>query len=264
MLIEDGAIQQKGSQYILNRNASDIQVPETIQGLIAARIDRLEDDIKNTLQVASVIGRDFAYHILQTITGMSEELKSYLFNLQDLEFIYEKENKRELEYIFKHALTQEVAYLSLLTARRKILHRMVGQAMEAHFGERLNEYSNIIGEHFMRGEDWEKAYHYLNQAGDAAIRLYAHSEARAHFTKSLNALSHMEDTKENQRRRVDTIINLTVSSWLTDRADVSIERLDMAEDLIRSLLDKKSPYFRRYNPPGANPVLDRPCVLSAR
>jgi class 3 adenylate cyclase/tetratricopeptide (TPR) repeat protein len=241
MLIEDGAIQQKGSQYILNRNASDIQVPETIQGLIAARIDRLEDDIKNTLQVASVIGRDFAYHILQTITGMSEELKSYLFNLQDLEFIYEKENKRELEYIFKHALTQEVAYLSLLTARRKILHRMVGQAMEAHFGERLNEYSNIIGEHFMRGEDWGKAYHYLNQAGDAAIRLYAHSEARAHFTKSLNALSHMEDTKENQRRRVDTIINLTVSSWLTDRADVSIERLDMAEDLIRSLLDSNHP-----------------------
>ncbi len=237
MLIEDGAIQQKRGQYLLNRKASDIKVPETIQGLIAARIDRLEDDIKSTLQVASVIGRDFAYRILQTITGMSEELKSYLFNLQDLEFIYEKKNIHELEYIFKHALTQEVAYLSLLTARRKLLHSMVGQAMETHFAERLNEYSNIIGEHFMRGEDWEKAYHYLNQAGDAAIRLYAHFEARAHFTKSLNALDHMEDTKENQRRRGDTIINLTVSSWLTDRADVSIERLEKAENLIRSLLD---------------------------
>ena len=103
--------------------------------------------------------------------------------------------------------------MSLLTARRKLLHSMVGQAMEAHFAERLNEYSNIIGEHFMRGEDWEKAYHYLNQAGDAAIRLYAHFEARAHFTKSLNALDHMEDTKENQRRRGDTIIRFYLSLW---------------------------------------------------
>ena len=242
MLIEDGAIQQKGSQYILNRNPSDIQVPETIQGLIAARIDRLEDDIKSTLQVASVIGRDFAYRILQSITGTSEELKTYLYSLQDLEFIYEKKNMRDLEYIFKHALIQEVAYLSLLTARRRLLHQMVGQAMEAHFSERLNEYSNIIGEHFLRGEDWEKAYHYLNQAGDAAIRLYAHSEARAHFTKSLNALDHMENTIENQRRRIDTIINLTVSSWLTDRADVSIDRLEKAEGLIRLILDSKHPF----------------------
>ncbi|MFQ5918249.1 MAG: adenylate/guanylate cyclase domain-containing protein, partial [Candidatus Binatia bacterium] len=118
-LLENGSIQRKENQYVLSRKASDIQVPDTIQGIIAARMDRLEDTLKRTMQVASVIGRDFAFRILQTITGMREELKSHLLNLQGLEFIYEKSLFPELEYIFKHALTQEVAYNSLLLKRRK-------------------------------------------------------------------------------------------------------------------------------------------------
>ena len=109
-LMENGSIKKENNQYVLNRSIGDIQVPDTVQGIIAARMDRLEDNLKRTMQVASVIGRDFAYRILQTITGMREELKSYLLNLQGLEFIYEKNLFPELEYIFKHALTQEVAY----------------------------------------------------------------------------------------------------------------------------------------------------------
>jgi len=234
-LLEDGIIKCEGHCYFLNGSASSIDVPDTIQGLIAARIDRLEDNIKRTMQVASVIGRDFAYRILKSITGAHEELKSYLLNLQGLEFIYEKRLFPELEYIFKHALIQEVTYFSLLTARRKALHRKVGEAMEEQFAERINEYSNIVGEHFLRGEDWERAYVYLNRAGEAAIRLYAHAEARTHFTNALKALDHLEDTESNVRRQVDTIIRLTVSSWLTDPADVLLERLDKAQRLIASI-----------------------------
>ncbi|GAG51117.1 unnamed protein product, partial [marine sediment metagenome] len=111
-LLENGSIQKKDHQYVLTTKASDIQVPDTIQGIIAARMDRLEENLKRTMQVASVIGRDFAFRILNTITGMREELKYYLFNLQGLEFIYEKSLFPELEYIFRHALTQEVAYNS--------------------------------------------------------------------------------------------------------------------------------------------------------
>jgi predicted ATPase len=122
-LLENGSIERKDEKYVLSRNASDMQVPDTIQGNISARLDRLEDDLKRTMQVASVIGRDFAFRILETITGMREELKSYLLNLQGLEFIYEKNLFPELEYIFKHALTQEVAYNSLLLKRRKEIHR---------------------------------------------------------------------------------------------------------------------------------------------
>jgi class 3 adenylate cyclase/tetratricopeptide (TPR) repeat protein len=238
-LLENGTIKCEEHCYFLVDSVSDIDVPDTIQGLIAARIDRLEDNIKRTMQVASVIGRDFAYKILKSITGMHEELKSYLLNLQGLEFIYEKRLFPELEYIFKHALIQEVTYFSLLTARRKELHRKVGQAMEEQFGDRLSEYSNIVGEHFLRGEDWERAYVHLSRAGDNALRLYAHSEARTHLRNSLKALENLQHTEKNVRRRVDTIIRLTVSSWLTDPADVLLERLNQAERLIASISDSE-------------------------
>ena len=118
-LLENGSIEKKDNQYVLSREVSEVQVPDTIQGIIAARMDRLEDDLKRTMQVASEIGRDFAFRILQSITGMRKELESYLLNLQGLEFIYEKRLFPELEYIFKHALIQEVAYNSLLLKRRK-------------------------------------------------------------------------------------------------------------------------------------------------
>lgn len=242
-LLENGTIKCEEHCYIIDQGAAQIDVPDTIQGLIAARIDRLEDNIKRTMQFASVIGRDFAYRILQSITGLHGELKAYLLNLQGLEFIYEKRLFPELEYIFKHALIQEVTYFSLLTAHRKDLHRKVGEAMEEQFAERVNEYSNIIGEHFLRGEDWQRAYRYLSRAGDAAIRLYAHAEARTHFTNSLKALDHLEVTEENGRKRVDTTIKLTVASWLTDPADVLLKRLNGAERLIGSWSDsaEKSP-----------------------
>jgi class 3 adenylate cyclase/tetratricopeptide (TPR) repeat protein len=241
-LLDNGTIKCEGRCYILDRRAAQMDVPDTIQGLIAARIDRLEDNIKRTMQVASVIGRDFAYRILQSITGMQDELKTYLLNLQGLEFIYEKCLFPELEYIFKHALIQEVTYYSLLTARRKELHRKVGQAMVRHFADRLNEYSNIIGEHFLRAEDWEHAYVYLNMAGENAIRLYALAEAKTHFNKAIKALDHLEDAQENRRRRVDTIIKLTISSWLADSAEVLLKRLDEAAKLVESLSedDRKS------------------------
>ena len=139
-LIENGTIKKEANQYVLSQQVSDIQVPDTVQGIIAARMDRLEDNLKRTVQVASVIGRDFAFRILQTITGMHEELKSYLRNLQGLEFIYEKRLFPELEYIFKHALTQEVAYNSLLLKRRKHIHENIGKAIEELYFERLKSF----------------------------------------------------------------------------------------------------------------------------
>ena len=147
-LLESGTIRFKNQKYGLIKKASEIQVPDTIQGIIAARMDRLEDDLKRTMQVASVIGRDFAFRILDAITGMKEELKSYLLNLQGLEFIYEKQLFPELEYIFKHALIQEVAYQSLLSKRRKELHERIGQAIEQLYGDRLEENYEVLAHHY--------------------------------------------------------------------------------------------------------------------
>jgi predicted ATPase len=153
-LLENGSIQREKNQCYLAKAPKDIQVPDTIQGIIAARMDRLDDNLKRTLQVASVIGRDFAFRILQAITGMREELKSYLLNLQGLELIYEKRLFPELEYIFKHALTQEVAYSSLLLKKRKDLHEKIGQAIEKIYPERLEEFYEMLAYHYYEGQDW--------------------------------------------------------------------------------------------------------------
>ena len=153
-LLENGSIRCKDRKCVLSKKASQIQVPDTIQGIIAARMDRLEDDIKRTMQVASVIGRDFAFRILETITEMRQGLKSYLLNLQGLEFIYEKSLFPELEYVFKHALTQEVAYNSLLQQRRKEIHEKIGRAIEELYPERIEEFYEMLAYHYSKSENY--------------------------------------------------------------------------------------------------------------
>ena len=127
-------------------------------------MDRLEENLKRTMQVASVIGRDFAFHILQIITGMREELKSYLINLQGLEFIYEKSLFPDLEYIFKHALIQEVAYNSLLKKRREEIHERIGAAIEEIYAESLPEFYEMLAYHYHQSKNIEKSYFYLKMA----------------------------------------------------------------------------------------------------
>jgi class 3 adenylate cyclase/tetratricopeptide (TPR) repeat protein len=165
-LIENGSIQRQDNKFVLNKKLSDVEIPNTIQGIITARMDRLEDNLKRTIQIASVIGKDFAFRILQLITGMREELKSHLLNLQGLELIYEKSLFPELEYIFKHALIQEVSYNSLLLKRRKEIHKKIGRAIEQIYPERLEEFYEMLAYHCYEGEDWEKALEYLAKTGD--------------------------------------------------------------------------------------------------
>jgi predicted ATPase len=169
-LLENGSIQRKDHKFVLTRKPSEIEVPDTIQGIIAARMDRIEENLKRIMQVASVIGREFAYRILATITGMSEELKASLLNLQGLEFIYEKQLFPELEYIFKHALTQEVAYNSLLLKRRKEIHERIGRAIEGLYAQRLEEYYELLAYHYIRSDNKEKAVEYLDLANQKTAK----------------------------------------------------------------------------------------------
>jgi predicted ATPase len=218
-LLENGSIQKKDHQFVLSGKASDIQIPDTIQGIIAARMDRLEDNLKRTMQVASVIGRDFAFRILQTITGLREELKAHLLNLQGLEFIYEKSLFPELEYIFKHALTQEVAYNSLLLKRRKEIHGKIGEAIEQIYAERLEEFYEMLAYHFVQGEVWDKAVTYLHQAGGRAMKKSAYVEAIAHLRKGLEVFPRLPETAERDELelalQLDLAQSLIVSKGLT-------------------------------------------------
>jgi len=207
-LLENGSIGKKDHQYVLTRKASEIHVPDTIQGIIAARMDRLDDNLKRIMQVASVIGRDFAYRILQTITGMQEELKGHLVNLQGLEFIYEKSLYPELEYVFKHALTQEVAYNSLLLKRRKQIHEKIGKAIEELYPDRLEEFCEALAHHYSMADDPEKAFKYLRLSGEKAHLSYSTKEAFRYYTEALRALARKPDGEKCKLARVDITMSM--------------------------------------------------------
>ncbi len=206
-LLENGSIQRRGHQYVLSKKASEVEVPDTIQGIIASRLDRVEESLKKIMQVASVIGREFAYRILQTIMGMREELKSSLINLQGLEFIYEKSLFPELEYIFKHALTQEVAYNSLLHKRRKEIHEKIGSAIETLYPDRLEEYYELLAYHYTRSDNKQKAVEYLEQASRKAGKLNAVKESKAYFDEAMKLLDTLPETDSNRQRRITLLLD---------------------------------------------------------
>ena len=151
-----------------------------------ARIDRLEDVPKRALQLASVIGREFTVRLLERISDVHAQLDRFLQELKVLEFIYERSFYPELAYMFKHALTHDVAYNSLLMQHRKELHRLVAMAVEELYAERLPESYEMLAYHYERGEVWEKALEYLVKAGQKAQQAYANQEALDHYSRALD------------------------------------------------------------------------------
>jgi predicted ATPase/class 3 adenylate cyclase len=242
-LLENGSIQKQDDQFILRQGASDIQVPDTIQGIIAARMDRLEADLKRTMQVASVIGRDFAFRILQTITGMREELKSHLLNLQGLEFIYEKQLFPELEYIFKHALTQEVAYNSLLQKRKKEIHEKIGRAIEQIYAERIEEFYEMLAYHYSNGDNLEKTYQYLKLSGEKAVSNYSNQEALIFYKHAIQALEKQPKSDENKRKIIELIRLMTIPMNCLSFPNDSLQILQRGENLSLELEDEMALAF---------------------
>ena len=240
VLIENGTIKKQDSHYVLSQKISDLQVPDTVQGIIAARMDRLEENLKRTMQVASVIGRDFAFRILQTITGMREELKSYLLNLQGLELIYEKRLFPELEYIFKHALTQEVAYNSLLLKRRKQIHENIGKAIEEIYSERLEEFYEMLAYHYSKSENRLMAIQYLKLSGKKSVKNYANQEAYNFFLEALRLLNRLQDTKRNKKERIEVSLSIAIPMIFLSYPEGSFEILQKGEKLSIEIGDKKS------------------------
>ncbi len=239
-LLENGTIRKEDNTYTLTRPASEIQVPDTIQGIISARMDRLEENLKRTMQVASVIGRDFAFRILQVITGMREELKSHLLNLQGLEFIYEKRLFPELEYIFKHALTQEVAYGSLLLQRRKEVHERIGQAIEQLYAERLEEFYEVLAYHYSRTDNLPRACHYLKLSGEKSMKNFATHEAFGFYQQAIELLRRQKDTEENRKKRLEILLLMMYPMRLLGYPEGSLGLLQEGERLSQEMEDQKS------------------------
>jgi tetratricopeptide (TPR) repeat protein len=148
---------------------------------------------KQTLQLASVIGREFTYRLLDRLTDIQGQVEGYLQELKAIELIYETSVFPELVYMFKHALTQDVAYHSLLVQRRQALHRLVGQAIEELYADRLAEYYEVLAYHFAKGQDWAKAFAYFRQAGEKASQAFANREAIALYDQALEAADQLGD-----------------------------------------------------------------------
>jgi class 3 adenylate cyclase/tetratricopeptide (TPR) repeat protein len=239
-LLENGSIQRTGDQYVLSKKSSDLQVPDTIQGIIAARIDRLEENLKRIMQVASVIGREFAFRILQAISDMRKDLKSELLNLQGLELIYEKSLFPELEYIFKHALTQEVAYNSLLLKRRKEIHEKTGKAIEELYSERLEEFYEVLAYHYSRSDNLDKAYEYLKQAAGKALGKEAVFESIRLYREALEVLLKLPSTDENRREEIELILLMYFPEVRIGFSEGYLPLLQKAEALAVELGEEKN------------------------
>jgi class 3 adenylate cyclase/tetratricopeptide (TPR) repeat protein len=182
-----GLVAESRGHYRVTERAGRIDIPDTLQGVIMARVDRLDDQLKEVLRLASVIGRSFFYRVLVAVDEADRELDSSLLGLQARELIRERARDPELEYIFKHALVQEATYESILLLRRRNLHRKVAEAIETLFSERLEDFHSLLSYHYSKAEDWEKAQEYLFKAGDQAGKIAADAEALEHYEQAMQA-----------------------------------------------------------------------------
>ena len=189
-----------------------LQLPSTVQGILAARIDRLAPEEKALLQQLAVIGREFPLSLIRhVITQPEEELYRLLSSLQRKEFLYEQPAFPEVEYIFKHALTQEVAYGTVLQERRKALHERTAQAIEALYSTNLDDHYSDLAHHYSRSGNTAKAIEYLQKAGQQAARHSANAEAINHLTTALELLKTLPDTADRAGQELTLHLSLGAS-----------------------------------------------------
>jgi predicted ATPase len=208
-LVETGVLVGERGAYRLAQALPTIQVPATVQAVLAARIDRLPPEEKRLLQTAAVIGTEVPLALLQAIAEEGEEvLHRSLAHLQTAEFLYEAHLFPEVAYTFKHALTHEVAYGGLLYERRHMLHARIVDALEALYPDRIAEQVDRLAHHALRGEVWDKALTYFRQAGARAMTRSANQEAASCFEQALVALQHFPESRDTLAQAIDLRLEL--------------------------------------------------------
>jgi predicted ATPase len=216
-----------------------MQVPATVQAVLAARIDRLPPEEKRLLQTAAAIGMEIPLPLLQAVGELPEEaLHLGLAHLQAAEFLYEARLFPELVYTFKYALTQEVAYGSLLHERRRVLHVRIGVALEALAGGRVIEQIECLAHHALRGEVWDKALAYCRQAGEKALARSASRETVEYFEQALSALAHLPETRTTCEHAIDLRLAMLSALLLSDDWGRALALLREAESLTVALDDQ--------------------------
>ena len=187
--VEDMRNEAESTVFGVHARSSSMRIPDTIQGVILARVDRLDTKTKIVLGDASVIGRSFFYRVLEKITYAGEELRSRLSKLMDMELIAEKRLTPEPEYLFRHALAHDATYQSILLRKRREVHERAARAIESLFADSLEERYGDLAHHYAQAQVWDKAHEYLLKAGDLSGRIAADGEALQLYTQALEAYS---------------------------------------------------------------------------
>jgi class 3 adenylate cyclase/predicted ATPase len=239
-LVETKVLAGERGAYRLAQTLPSIQVPATVQAILAARIDRLAADQKHLLQAAAVIGKDVSFVVLQAIAEVPEDvLRRGLASLQAGEFLHEVRLFPDLEYTFKHALTHEVAYGSLLQDRRRALHARIVEAIEALYPDRLPEQVERLAHHAVQGQVWTKAAAYLHQAGAKALARSAHQEAVTWLEQAREVTKLLPETRDSVSEAIDLQIALGTALVALKGAGAPEVEVSFAQarDLCRQLQD---------------------------
>jgi class 3 adenylate cyclase/tetratricopeptide (TPR) repeat protein len=228
-LIEEGTVQLKDKKAILTKSIENLSFPTTIQAVIRARLDRLDGSTRESLRLASVIGREFTRRILEQISDSTEMLSASLETLKNLELIQQTRVVPEAEYLFKHVITQEVTYETLLKQKRKELHGFVGQAIEKLYMDRVEEFYEMLAFHYWRAEDWSRAYRYNREAGLKAQSLSAYIETLSYLESALEALNNLPRTRTHFEQEIDLRFNMRSALFPLGKHDDWADHIRKAE-----------------------------------
>jgi len=237
-LAESKILAGEPGRYRVTQPVQTIQVPATVQAILAARIDRLSPEDKRLLQTASAVGKTVPLALLQTVAELSEDaLRRGLDRLQAAEFLYETGLFPDLEYAFNHALTHDVAYAGLLQERRRVLHAQLVEAIETLYGDRVAAEIERLADHAFRGEMWDKALAYSRQAGAIAGQRAARRDATVYYEQALAAASHLPRTPEVARQTMALHSELRGECYALGEMERSLRHAFEAERVARELDD---------------------------
>jgi class 3 adenylate cyclase/tetratricopeptide (TPR) repeat protein len=238
-LVEHGVLTGRPGDYRLARPVDVIDVPATVQAVLAARIDRLAAGDKRLVQCASVIGDRVPVALLQAVADVPpDDVREGLARLRAGEFLYESRTFPEPEYLFKHGLTRQVAYNSLLQGRRRALHGRIVEYIEGRYPDRLNEHVERLADHARRGELWDRAARHLREAGAKAFAHSANREAVTWFEQALDVLRHLPETPERHVEGIDVHLGLRNALTLLGEHQRTLEHLRQAESLAEQVGDR--------------------------
>lgn len=227
-LIDEQVLLPKGDRFLVTSKAATISIPNTIEALLMARIDRLEEQTRDLVKEASVIGRSFFYRILAEVASKIENIEDRLKYLEEIQILRERLRMGELEYLFKHALAQEVAYESILPLKRKELHLAVAQAIEKVFDQRLYEFFGMLAYHYSRAESLEKAEECLIKAGEEALKSSASNEALQYYQEALTLYQKLRSESPDPEKVAMLEKNIGIAHFNRGRYGEAVDHFDKA------------------------------------